>query len=234
VERAPLFRGLDGAACSELVRCAHDQRGARRERFFRQGDPADHVMLLCAGRLKLTQVAASGAELILRLIGPSEAFGALDAVPGGTYACSAEALEPSHALAWERAVLDGFAERHPLLLRNSVRIVTERLRSLEQRCGELATQRVPQRVAQSLLRLVGQIGQAVPGGVLVSISREDLAQLSGTTLFSVSRLLGEWEARGLVTPRREGAIVLDAQGLARVGESSESWMAHGVVRSSLA
>jgi CRP-like cAMP-binding protein len=222
VERAPLFRGLESAACAELVRLARERRVTRKECFFLQGDPAEDVMVLCAGRLKMTQLAVGGEQVILRLMGPGEAFGALDVAAGGTYPVSAEALEASHALVWDRAAIDAFAGRHPVLLRNAVRIVSERLRSLEQRCAELATQKVPQRVAHALLRLVGQIGQPAPDGVLVSLSRDELAQMTGTTLFTVSRLFGEWEARGMVRPRREGAIVTDVQRLASLTEDSRA------------
>jgi CRP-like cAMP-binding protein len=227
VERAPLFRGLDGAQCRDLIADARDQRVLRKKSFFAQGDPAVDVMLLCAGRLKLTQVSASGAQLILRLTGPGEVFGAVDSAGGGTYPVSAEALEPSHALVWKRETFDAFAEHHPVVLRNSVRIISQRMRNLEERCSELATQRVPQRVAHTLLRLVGQIGQPVPDGVLVSLSREELAQMAGTTLFTVSRLFGDWESMGLLRPRREGAIVIDAQGLAGLTEGSRLQAAAG-------
>jgi CRP-like cAMP-binding protein len=227
VARAPLFRGLGRGECEELVALAQDRRVARKASFFRQGDAAVEVMVLCAGRLKLTQVLPGGGELILRLTNPGEAFGALDTASSGAYPVSAEALEASHALAWERSTLDAFAERNTVVLHNQVRIVCERLHSLEQHYAELVTQRVPQRVAQALLRLAVQVGQAVPGGVLVSLSREELAQLAGTTLFTVSRLFGDWEARGLVTPRREGVIVTDAEKLATLIEHAETMAANG-------
>jgi len=190
----------------------------RKECFFLQGDPAEDVMLLCSGRVKMSQVGADGDRTILRLAGPGEAFGSLDVAPGATYPASAEALEPSHALLWDRRALDGFVERHPVLLRNVIRIVAERMRSLEQRCCELSSQRVPQRVAGTLLRLLGQVGRSADGGVLIGLSREELAEMTGTTLFSVSRLLGEWEAQRLVKPRREGVIVTDTHRLAAVAD----------------
>jgi CRP-like cAMP-binding protein len=190
----------------------------RKECFFLQGDPAEDVMLLCSGRVKMSQVGADGDRTILRLAGPGEAFGSLDVAPGATYPASAEALEPSHALLWDRRALDDFVERHPVLLRNVIRIVAERMRSLEQRCCELSSQRVPQRVAGTLLRLLGQVGRSADGGVLIGLSREELAEMTGTTLFSVSRLLGEWEAQRLVKPRREGVIVTDTHRLAAVAD----------------
>jgi len=220
VERAPLFKGLARAECEELTRLTRERRVVRKECFFLQGDPAEDVMLLCSGRVKISQVAADGERMILRLAGPGEAFGSLDVAPGASYPASAEALEPSHALLWDRRALDAFVERHPVLQRNVIRIVAERMRSLEQRCGELSSQRVPQRVAGTLLRLLGQVGRSADGGVLIGLSREELAEMTGTTLFSVSRLLGEWEARRLVKPRREGVIVTDAHRLAAVANGS--------------
>ena len=221
VERAPLFKGLARAQCEELTRLTRVRRVVRKECFFLQGDPAEDFMLLISGRVKMSRVGADGDRIILRLAAPGEAFGCLDVPPGATYPASAEALEPSQALLWDRRALDGFIGRHPVLLHNVMRIVAERMRSLEERCHELSSQRVPQRVAGTLLRLLGQVGRpADGGGVLIGLSREELGEMTGTTLFSVSRLLGEWEAQRLVKPRREGVIVTDALRLAAVANAS--------------
>jgi CRP-like cAMP-binding protein len=214
VLRAPLFRGLPAEACAELVRLARERRVVRRESFYLQDEPADDVHVLCAGRLKMTQVSCEGEQAILRLTGPGEAFGALEALGGGQYSTGAEALEASHALVWDGQALAEMGERHPVLLRNMLRITAERTRALERRWRELATERVPLRVANTLLQLLGQVGRPVDEGTLVGLSRDELAQMTGTTLFTVSRLLGEWQAHGLVIPRREAVVVTDAVGLA--------------------
>jgi len=222
VERTPLFRGLSPAAHAELVALAHEQRVGRKQCFLEEGEPARESLLLCAGRVKMTQLTASGQQVILRLTGPGEVFGGLGVARGGSYPATAEALEPSHALAWNRSDLEPFAERHPLLLQNTIRVVSERLRTLELRYRELATERVPQRLAHALLRLVGHMGRPAEGGALVSFSREELAQMTGTTLFTVSRIVSEWETHGLVLPRREGVVVVDIAGLVAVAEGPES------------
>jgi CRP-like cAMP-binding protein len=215
VQRAPLFRGLDAECCSELVRLARDVRVARRERFFDQGDPASVVLVLCAGRVKLTHGGDGCERVILRVVVPGEVFGAIDVVDGGAHRLGAQALEASHALGWDRCVLDALAARQPILLRNVVRILGERLRSLEQSWRDLATVRVPHRVAAALTRLAVQIGRPGEGGTIVALGREDLAQMTGTTPFTVSRLLSDWESRGYVRSRREAVVVLDATALGR-------------------
>ncbi len=221
VEQAPLFRGLSRAQCDEVVALSRERRVGRKQCFFTEGEPADEVCILGAGRVKITQLTNMGHQIILRLTGPGEVFGGLGVAAGALHSSTAEALEPSHALTWPRRGLEELAERIPVLQRNALRIVSERLRHLEERYSELATERVSQRLARTLLRLVGQIGRPSGGGVLVSLNRDELAQVTGTTQFTVSRLLSEWESLGLVTPRREGVLVLDGPGLVVLAETGE-------------
>ena len=75
-------------------------------------------------------------------------------------------------------------------------------------------------MASQLIRLLLQIGQQVDGAVEVELSREKLAQMTGTTLFTVSRLLSAWETKGLVRPRREAVAVCDLESLRAVSEGT--------------
>lgn len=222
LQQAPLFRGLTPAQCYEAARRARDRRFTRKQLLFREGEPADDGSLLGTGRVKITQLAAGGQEVIQRLVGPGEVIGGVGLPPGGGYPVTAEALEVSHALFWDRPNLDRLFDRYPLLYRNALRIVAERLRNLEERFRELATEKVPQRLGCTLLRLVGQIGRPSEGGVLVSLSREELAQMTGTTLFTVSRLLCQWESQGVVRTRREAIVVDHTSKLIAIARGAES------------
>ena len=68
----------------------------------------------------------------------------------------------------------------------------------------------------ALLRLVKQVGKPAHGGMEVSLSRDELAQMTGTTLFTISRILSKWGEEGFVQPRREAVVVLDSRRLAQV------------------
>jgi CRP-like cAMP-binding protein len=94
------------------------------------------------------------------------------------------------------------------------------LRELEDRFHEVATGKVGPRVALQLLRLLKTIGRPVRAGVEVELSREELAQMTGTTLFTVSRLLSAWEALGVVKPRREVAAVCDVPSLRAISQEA--------------
>ena len=89
----------------------------------------------------------------------------------------------------------------------------------EEHARELATEKVAQRLSRTLVRLVGQVGRPSEGSVIVSLTREELAQMTGTTLFTVSRIFSAWESEGVIRPRREGVLIDDSAGLVRIAES---------------
>jgi CRP-like cAMP-binding protein len=123
-------------------------------------------------------------------------------------------------LVWDAPTFKTLVTRYPVLHQNMVRILSEDLLELQERFREVATERVAPRVARQLVRLLKRIGRSVNGAVEVSLTREELAQMTGTTLFTVSRLLSAWEALGLVLPRREGLTVCNVQALRAMAEES--------------
>jgi CRP-like cAMP-binding protein len=102
---------------------------------------------------------------------------------------------------------------YPQIRKNVRQILSSRLNELEERFREVATARVAKRVALTLMRLLKQVGRMTEGGIEVSLSREELAQMTGTTLFTVSRVLSKWKEAGFVEPRREAVVILDQRRL---------------------
>jgi CRP/FNR family transcriptional regulator, nitrogen oxide reductase regulator len=215
-----LFAGLSEAERAEVVVLGRERRVGRRETFLRQGQPSEGLFVCCSGRVKVTQVSEEGAEIILRVVTPGEIFGGFGVLLDAPYPATAEALEASAALIWDRPRLESLIERFPRLARNLTVILATRLREMEDRLREITTERVAQRLARALLRLARTAGRRVDEGVLIDLrlSREELAQLSGTTLFSASRLLSEWQARGLVGSLRGRLVIRDSHGLVTLAD----------------
>lgn len=215
-----LFQGLPPAAIGELAEAARAERYEKKVFLFREGEPAQALWLLRAGRLKLTKLGGNGQEIVVRFLVPGDPFGAIALLGGARYPVSAEVVEPAAALSWPPAVVLGLVERYPGLAMNSTRVMAERMQELQERYRELATERVAQRVARAVLRLARQTGRRVEGGVLLDLplSRQDLAELTGTTLFTISRTLSEWEQQGLVEVGRERVLIKSPHGLVVIAE----------------
>lgn len=216
----PLFAALDSAALSEIKEVARARNVTAGSVFFREGDPAGAFYVLQSGSVKLTQLTPEGHQVVLRLIGPGDAFGGVAAFGGSTYPITAEAVTDSSALEWSGSEMARLMERHPRLALNALQFVAARLHELQVQYRQLATERVERRVARALLRLVQQAGRRVESGVLIDLplSRDDLAQMTGTTLYTVSRIISRFEAAGLLEAGRQRMVIRNPHGLLNIAD----------------
>ena len=192
------------------------------EFFFFQGDPATHFYVLLTGRAKLLQTNPAGQQVNLRTINEWQLFGALGAVRDhAVYPATAQALEPSTALAIESSFLKEMMKTRPYLSVNLMQLMTGYIMEMQERYRELATEKVERRIAMTILRLAGQIGRRPDGQAMtveLPLSRQDVAEASGTTIYTVSRVLADWERRGLVEAGRERIVIQNPHGLVQISE----------------
>ncbi len=189
------------------------------EFFFFQGDPAAYLYVLISGRAKLMQTNPAGQQVNLRTISEWQMFGALGAVrEEATYPATAQALEPSTALAIKSNYLQEMMQTRPYLSFNLMKLMTGYIQEMQERYRELATEKVERRIALSLLRLAAQMGTKNEGGIELTFTRQDLAEMSGTTLYTVSRVLSDWERQGLVEAGRERVVIRNPHGVVSIAE----------------
>lgn len=216
-----VFAGLTESECLEIASCARSRTFARDELLFMQGLPARSLVMIHTGSVKHTQLSPNGSEVILRMSGKGDPVGAPVDSFSCSHTCSARAMEQCKASVWEYSKLQDLLEKYPKIGVNISHILSSRLQELESRFREVATEKVAQRLALELLRLMKKVGKPTRGGVEVCLSREELAQMTGTTLFTISRILSKWAEKGFVQPRREAVVVLDAQRLGKVGDEGD-------------
>ena len=177
-----------------------------------------NLVLLQAGSVKLTQLSSGGNEVILWMNGKGDAVGVNPEIPACSHTCSARAMESCKAMVWEYSRLQMLLADYPQIGKNINQILASRLQELEERFREVATEKVAKRLALTLLRLLKQVGTQHQSGIQVSLSREELAQMTGTTLFTISRILSKWGEEGFILPRREAVVVRDAARLGQIGD----------------
>src|SRR5512143_1450015 len=213
------FRDASDDQLGQIISAGTLRAAEEGEYFFLQGDPAAHAFVLVTGQAKLLQANPQGQVVNLRSIYPWQLFGALGAVRAqGEYPASAQALEDSSALAIPSPFLRDMLRSHPNLSMDLMQLMTTYIREMQSRYRELATERVEQRICRAVLRLAAQSAQKVEDGIELTLSREDLAEMSGTTLYTVSRTLADWQRRGLVETGRERVRILKPHDLVRIAE----------------
>ena len=218
VKNSPLFSDVPGAECREILSAAYEKHFARHQTIFLEGDPVRQIVMLTSGSAKIVQFCQNGAEVILRVKGPGEVVGTLGLFPQVRHCSTGKALRACTAMVWDTADFEPIARRSMSLWRNITYILCQQLYDLEERYREVSSEKVSVRLSHQLVRLLKLIGRRVDGSVEIRLSREELAQLIGTTLFTVSRLLSDWDHRGFVSARREAVTVLNPQALVDLSE----------------
>jgi CRP-like cAMP-binding protein len=192
--------------------------------FFFQGDAAHFLYVLTSGQAKLLQTSSAGQQVSLRMLYPWQMFGALGAVRAeATYPASAQALEDSTALAIKSEFLHEMITTRPYMSLDLMNLMTSYIQEMQARYRELATERVEQRVANALIRLAGQAGikSSKEAGIELFFSRQDVAEMTGSTLYTISRLLSEWERQGILETGRERIKILKPHDLVRIADGLE-------------
>ncbi|HMQ54007.1 MAG TPA: Crp/Fnr family transcriptional regulator [Anaerolineae bacterium] len=220
IGRIAPFQRLQPAELQVVRQSAWLRRVEREAYFYYQGDPGRTFYILVEGQVKLTEVTAAGQQILVRFVGPGDAMGIIAALSQAVYPLSAQAVDDCLALAWDGDILEQLMEQYPRVAIDGLRLVSQRWHELEERLRELATERVQRRIAQTLLRLVRQAGRQVETGILIDLplSRQDLAEMTGTTLYTVSRTLSQWEQQGLVELGRERVLIRAPHGLTHLAE----------------
>jgi CRP-like cAMP-binding protein len=189
--------------------------------FFMQGDPATHAYVLIEGRVKMIQITPNGQQITLRIMTPGQTYGGIALLnPSAGYPATAQAEENSSALAWDTAHLRRLVENEPSISLNVMSLMHGYISELQERQKALVTDRVEQRIARNLLKLASQSGKKIEEGVLIDLplTRQDIAEMSGTTLFTVSRTLNEWERDGLLKIGREKVVIRDPHRLVSISD----------------
>jgi len=219
-----LFVGLGPEALADVAARGRVQSVAKGTILFTQGAAAAHCHALIAGRVRISQSGEEGGQLIVRFVGPGEMFGTVALFTDRRYPATAAAVLDSLEISWTEAALLELIHRYPQIALNALGIVGARLREVQERLRELATQRVDQRMARVLLRLARRraAAKAEKATIDFPVTRQDLAEMCGTTLYSASRILTAWERAGILTTRRRQVTLQDLSELERIaGETPQ-------------
>ena len=209
VTKLPLFAGLTADELDAILQQARSIRVPKNANVFEQGEDAHSFFVLLHGHVRASKLTPAGEQVVVRYVSPGETLGVAMAIGLLNYPATATAVDDSIVLAWPTAAWPRLVEQYPSLATNTLRTVGARLQETHSRVVEISTQQVEQRVAHALLRLAKQSGRKVANGVEIDfpISRQDIAQMTGTTLHTVSRLLSGWEQKGLIESGRQRIVL---------------------------
>jgi CRP-like cAMP-binding protein len=221
---ASVFKGLADESLVDASKRFKRREFDRGDILFIEGEPARTYFIVGEGQVKVFQSSADGLEVILHMLGPGELVGAFPTLGEGAYPASAQAFTDLVAYSISSEAFDSLLGDYPSVAVNLLRFATRVLQASHEKLREMATERVEQRIARTLARLANQIGRQTGTGILIDapLTRQDLAEMTGTTVFTVSRTLKSWERDGILEVGREKVTIIDPHRLVILGEDLPS------------
>lgn len=205
----PPFRRLSRPQIREILDAATALRFDAGVAIFSEGLPVERFFLLLDGHIRVVRTTPGGDQIIALHIAPGQLFGIGAAIGRTTYPATAMTADECVTLAWPNRLWQVFVDSYDGFATETYKVVGERVGEMNNRIVEMATQAVEQRIACAILRLVTQAGRKVDGGIEIGmpITRQNLSDMTGTTLHTVSRLLSGWERDGIVLSERRKITV---------------------------
>ena len=209
---SPVFAGLPAPELEALAAAASEMSCRAREFIFHEGDPALWLCLVRTGRIRIVRHSRTGKDVVL------------DVIERRPYPASAQATEPSEVVKIPADVVIALADRHPSVVREMALLIGRRLREAHDSVKSLSVEPVEARLAATLLRLADREGVRTRGGMELPfhLTRQSLADMSGTTVETAIRVVSRWLRDGLVEDRGGRLVVRDQKALRALvqGEAS--------------
>jgi CRP/FNR family transcriptional regulator, nitrogen oxide reductase regulator len=216
VPTSGLFEGLPGDSIKMMLERASRNDYAPGHWFYMQGQPPRDFYFLESGLVRLSHSTSSGEDVLARFVAPGEVFGYFALVLGAVNVASARVVQPSRIIVWERAAALELLQEIPRAAANLFAIAVRDVAYFYDRTQRLLREGVAKRVEWALSELARTVGKKATGGIVIEFGagQRELAELAGTTIYTVSRELSKLERQGIVQKERGRIIILKPEKLA--------------------
>ena len=212
LKKIDIFKDLKDNELEELSKYFYEENYKKGDYIFFEGDEDPGIYIVVDGIVKLTKETADGKTVILRLATPGEIFGWLvlgDSKPESTY--TAQALIDTKVLHISNADFVRLLTKYPAVAVKITCDASKKLLEAYERLKSLAAEKVEGRIASLLLDLAKKIGREENGKIVINapITRQDIAEMAGTTVETAIRIISRWKKEGIVDTERGKIEILD-------------------------
>lgn len=218
LKTTPIFSRLSAVDRKAIAAAATVRHYAKGETIFEQESASDALYTIIGGRVKIFRMMPNGKDLILEVFGPGDPLGAVALYMDRPFPAGASALEETTCVVIPRATFFQLLETNPSLVRGLLLGLTIRLVDLTNRLAEFSGGRIEGRFARLFQKFARELGRRDRGGTFIPLvlSRQELADMTGTTIETCIRIMSRWGKEGIVRTDKDGFVVLDADALERL------------------
>lgn len=200
ISRIPFFSNLTKKELSSISSYFQEYRFAKNRYLFLEGEPATKFYVIKFGRVKLLKTATSGKKMVLDVMVPGQICGG-SALFGEMHRNSAQAVEPTLAYGMSGESYKDLLSINPKIAQGIIKYLGAKLMDAHDVIISLASSRVESRIASVIVRLCENHGTGTDKGILINIrlTRQDIADIVGSTVETTIRTISKFKKRGLLT-----------------------------------
>lgn len=216
LHQTPFFAALPEDDIMSISSRFRQKAFSAGETIYVAGERAANLYVVATGKIKIVRTTPAGKTIVLGIIGPGDFFGSLSALGDKTYTDTAVAHTGCCTLSIAGSEFQTILRRYPLVATSALEIVAARLRAMHELVEQLGAHSAEERIASILLTLAAKLGEKRGNSVLIQtpLSRQDVAEMTGTTPETVSRIMAQFRKSGLVRSGRRWVAILDPARLA--------------------
>lgn len=226
LRRVPMFAALPPDARAEISSLFASATYRSGDYIFLENDHATHLFVLLSGVVKLVKHSETGRDVILRIFTPGEVFGGIAFQLGQKYPVTAQTQTDAAVLILGERDFLNIVRRYPEVALTLIRVLASHLHDAHEQIRQLVTERVERRLARKLLELAGRVG--IPEGkhtrLDMLLKRQDLAEMTGTTIETVSRIVSRWYRNGIMEGGPTEVIITNSHQLMLIAANLDEKM----------
>src|SRR5512136_2951301 len=221
LQAMPFFAGLSERDWEKVIDLFSERQYQKDDYIFLEGEAPEALYIIRAGKVKVLRHSTDGKDVVLRVGGVGHLLGTVAVFDGGGYPGTAQVIEDCTTLVIARNDCLTLVNRYPVFALAVISDLGSRLRSSAEQIRSLAVERVEQRIARVLLKLAETAGTDSPDGRVIEmpLTRQDVADMTGTTVETAIRVMSKLRRAGLIRTRRGKVVLVDQEKLLEISES---------------
>lgn len=210
-----VFRDLSPTELAEMDRQITMSTCEPGKIFYMPEDSGEILFLLKKGQVQIYRLAPNGKKLVVTTLGPGAIFGEMSLVGQGMHNTFAEAVDQCLLCVMSRADVERLMREKPTVAYRFFETMGDRVSQLEERLENIAFKSIPARLADLLLRLVGEQGNNEIRGY----THQDFSEMLGTYRETITQTLNDFKAKGMIEIGRKRVVLLDRSRLQMLAEA---------------
>jgi CRP/FNR family transcriptional regulator len=215
LRNVPVFEELSDDDLAVISKVTIGRSYKKNDIIFREEEPGEGFYYVKSGKVKIIKLSQDGREHIIKILGPDEVFAEVLLFNKGPYPATAIAVEDTSVGIISNTELEKIITSHPHVAMNIIKVMSKKLLYIQQKVKSLAFSDSYAKVAQTIENLACQYGRQTNRGleIDIGITRQDIANLSGTTRETASRVLSVLKKENVIDGDERRILVLDLKGL---------------------